>query len=533
MSTKPVNAITSSSVALARQRWIQRLIDTSRRNNLLYYRPSKTGTLDLSSAPANLLRALLDGDSVPIHKLLLPPTSDVAAALARISSVVIHIRRRAQANLEDKSIETLYMTMGMASWQATDGGRNAEAAILLLPVEIDLRGRDGRNAQLRISGEPQFNLALAYVLKSEFGVKLDEEALLTMPTNDQGQVGDFDPHTVYQRLQQACANIAGFVIAHRAVLGNFSFQKMAMVRDLQDYAEQLATHPIIGALAGDVAAQKALSLRAERDPVPSLDSVPPDQDFTILDADSSQQYVVMAVCKGQSGVIQGPPGTGKSQTIVNMIVALAAQGKRVLFVAEKRAALEVVKDRLDRVGVGRLVLDLHGADFSQRELMRRVADGLAAVREASPAVDTTAQHAQFTDVRQRLNEHVTRLHTLRAPAKKSVFELQGELLRSPAAVQSALRWRGADLAALTPDVTRRIEAQLEEATAISDLITRKSPSLWVNADLKEGTTTAQVALDAAQALAQRDLQLLRSSTQQLAQATQLPVPNNLHDTEAF
>src|SRR4029077_7019709 len=100
------------------------------------------------------------------------------------------------------------------------------------------------------------------------------------------------------------------------------------------------------------------------------------------DADSSQQRAIVAVVAGQSRVIHGPPGTGKSQTITNLIASLAASGRRVLFVAEKKAALEVVKNRLDAVGLGYLAIDLHGADLSPKKVMQQVANTLAAVRSA-------------------------------------------------------------------------------------------------------------------------------------------------------
>src|SRR5207244_3021165 len=154
---------------------------------------------------------------------------------------------------------------------------------------------------------------------------------------------------------------------------------MAMVRDLQDCGETLAEHDLIAALAGHGGARDTIARARTTVGSHELDRTPPEHEFLVLDADSSQQRVVAAVLADQDGVIHGPPGTGKSQTIGNLISELAAHGRRTLFVAEKRAALEVVTRRLADVGLGHLLLDLHGADISRREVMKRIADSLELV----------------------------------------------------------------------------------------------------------------------------------------------------------
>jgi hypothetical protein len=148
----------------------------------------------------------------------------------------------------------------------------------------------------------------------------------------------------------------------------------------------------------------------------------------VLDADSSQQRAIAAVLADQSRVIHGPPGTGKSQTITNLIASLAATGRRILFVAEKKAALEVVKRRLEEVGLGHLAIDLHGADLSPKKVMLQVAHTLEVGALLIP-VNCQQVHAQLVDRRGRLNSHVERMHCHRQPTGMSVYEMQGLLLR--------------------------------------------------------------------------------------------------------
>jgi predicted ATP-dependent serine protease len=202
---------------------------------------------------------------------------------------------------------------------------------------------------------------------------------------------------------------------------------MAMVKDLQERASELAAHDIVAAIAGDNEARTALSAPQQDLDPKELDRTSPDNEFIVLDADSSQQCAIANVLAGQNAVIHGPPGTGKSQTIANLVATLAATGHRVLFVAEKRAALEVVLRRLKDIGLGHLAIDLHGADLSPRKVMQQVAEALDKVRKAVPA-DCDKVHKQLVDRRTRLNEHVERLHSKRQPTGLSIYQMQGKLL---------------------------------------------------------------------------------------------------------
>jgi hypothetical protein len=219
--------------------------------------------------------------------------------------------------------------------------------------------------------------------------------------------GDTDQDKVFD-VEGLCAEIRrrmvgprGFEIGLRVILGNFAFQKMAMVKDLQERGSELAAHHVIAAIAGDGGAKGAMNAEQE-DPDPKeFDRIPPENEFLVLDADSSQQRAIAAVLAGQSRVIHGPPGTGKSQTITNLIASLAAAGRRILFVAEKKAALDVVKRRLEEVGLGHLAIVLHGADLSPKKVMQQVAHTLEVVRAAVP-VDCQGVHSQLVDRRNRL-----------------------------------------------------------------------------------------------------------------------------------
>ncbi len=496
-------------------------MDTSRRNNLLYFRDLTKGTLDIPDSHSDASTGLLNGDEVPLNRLF--PDVNTAQAAAKLRE----IGRRALANLEEKGLQTLFLTLGMATWPSGDGGRPPESAVLLVPIAIKRRGREGRSIALQRTGEPQVNLTLLHALETEYGCTLDLEGLLAGIVNEEEA---FNYEAVFQRLRQTARNIPGFEIRPRAVIGNFSFQKMAMVKDLRERAEEMVAHPLIAAISGDGPARETLRLlqnpQGEIDPR-EIDRIPPENEFLILDADSSQQRVIAAVLAGQDGVIQGPPGGGKSQTIANLIASLAAEGRRVLFVAEKRAALEVVLRRLEETGLGHLVLDLHGADISTRAVMKRIGEALSLIRETTP-VTAESVHGPFSDRRKRLNEHVARMHTARPPSGLSVYELQGRLLRLPGEARASLRWRGASLDRLDASTANALCDLLREAGGFSSLFFRDDPAPWTGATLADGVAVQQ-AMDFSARIAYERWPALRDALNQIVAVTGLSAPTTLDE----
>jgi len=247
----------------------------------------------------------------------------------------------------------------------------------------------------------------------------------------------------------------------------------------------------------------------------------------ILDADSSQQRAIAAALKGHSEVVHGPPGTGKSQTIANLIASLAAQGRRILFVAEKRAALEVVKKRLKRVGLEYIAIDMHGADVSPKLVLEQVGKALEAVRTSTP-VFCEEMHRRFVERRDRLNRHVERMHRKREPGGQSVYEFQGRVLRLSRQVQSATRWRGDDLTRIAEAGPQRVRDLLREALGFASLFVRTDPSPWTGAEPPDGAAV-QKAVDLVRKLARRTLPNLDAALTALIETTEFKLPATLKE----
>ena len=500
----------------AREAWIRRLIPTTRNNNLLYFRELQTGTLNLAEADSEALSELFRGEKLVLSRLV-PPGYDPRAG-AKLREIV----RKAQSNLEEKGLQTLFVAYGMATWTIDDGGRPPEAAVVLLPITVEGKRTDSDSLRLFAEGAPQANIALLHALAEDHELEISEEELL-----DSDEPGEFDPDTVLEHLHLRANHIKGFQIQKRAVIGNFSFQKLSMVRDLKECVKELTEHEIVAALAGDQFCRASLGRNRVSVDLTSLDSMPPESEFMVLDADSSQQAAVHAVATSSSGVIQGPPGCGKSQTIANIITTLIAQGQRVLFVAEKRAALEAVYKRLDAEGLGHLALDLHGAGISQKAVMQKVSATLGQIRHSS-VPDDVELNGKFVDRRKRVVMHSDLMHSPIHPAGLTPYELQACLLETELVITSRTRWRGIDLTTLNAENVSKITDLLAEAKGHAELILRRHSSPWTEANLQDGQA-AQDALDAAIRLSQEHLPGFKTHLEALAASAGFPTPITLNE----
>ena len=188
-----------------------------------------------------------------------------------------------------------------------------------------------------------------------------------------------------------------------------------------------------------------------------IDSIKPDDEHLVHDANSSQHAAINAALAGHHLVIEGPPGTGKSQTIANIIAGASARGMRVLFVAEKRAAIEAVTNRLADTDLANLVLDMHvRAGRTRRHVAAQLSTSLSRVSQ-EPPVDTSQLHRQLADRRQKLREYAAELHLPREPWGVSAFQVWEELLRPTDVSQTRCRFRGFVLTGLGARIAPNVE----------------------------------------------------------------------------
>ena len=444
-------------VNAARQRWKEKLFDLGRRNNLLYYRDLNLGSLRLrpSALSETRLQEFLKAGTSLATEVLFEGGSDLQNQRAKLRS----IRDQARANREEKGIHTLYMAVGLATWPSPDTGRPPSAPIWLVPIDIEIRGTDGTHMFLKKSGDPVVNPLLIYVLKQQFGV--------TLAIEDDEDVHFDMPQGLFSIMQKA-EEIKGFGVEQAILIGNFSFQKLAMVQDLDVLDDVLVANDVVAALAGDAEARQVLLPPSGQEPNGEAeDDRSPDTDFTVLDADASQLRVIRSVLNGRTGVISGPPGTGKSQTIANILAECVAQGKSVLFVAEKRAALDVVLGRLREAGLEHIALDLAGAERSKQAIANQLGESLHRIREARD-VPMESLHRSVAERRNQLNAYVRALHRVRPPWGLSVYDMFGRVLGTPETLRVLTRLDPKVLTQFTDDTQHHIEERLKELAGLDD-----------------------------------------------------------------
>ena len=231
----------------------------------------------------------------------------------------------------------------------------------------------------------------------------------------------------FDAVRQAIGDAKGWeVLPNAMTLGFFSFAKLLMYRDLDSQnwpeANGLLGHSMITSLLSDgfPRVEHIIPKDAKLDefiPVSKLDHV--------VDADSSQTIAIERVRAGESVVIQGPPGTGKSQSISNIIASAVLDGKKVLFVAEKLAALQVVKRRLENEGIGALCLELHSNKANKRAVIEEVGRTWRLGRPVPVNLESLVPRLEAQ--RAVLNRHVDSLHELHLPSSVTPFMMTGKL----------------------------------------------------------------------------------------------------------
>jgi very-short-patch-repair endonuclease/KaiC/GvpD/RAD55 family RecA-like ATPase len=416
-------------------RWQRKLLDLSLRNTLLNFRAAKKSIKLEAPDPGLLEDRLSEGLTLKIlpkpdlmdgadprsqliyegrqredvrreHALDALKRREVFAAVAPddLESRLVELFRAARTTLQEGGANTLYLALGFLSWRSEpNSDQKYRAPLILIPVSLSRKSaRSGFTLTLH-DDEPRFNPTLIEMLRQDFKLNLgiaDGE----LPKDESG----LDVTAIWSQVAHAIKDINGWEVVEDVVLAMFSFAKYLMWKDLVERTDQLRGNPVVRHLI-DTPREPYASDTPFPDPRALDRELPPERMFCPLAADSSQIAAVIAASRGKDFVLVGPPGTGKSQTIANLIIQCLADGKRVLFVSEKIAALDVVYRRLREVKLADFCLELHSNKA-------RKVDVLAQLQNAWDARGTADRETWFAeaqrlgDLRESLNVYVERLH---------------------------------------------------------------------------------------------------------------------------
>ncbi|MEM0132664.1 AAA domain-containing protein [Acidiplasma sp.] len=386
-------------------KWEKDVIDTSKNNKLLYFDSKFFLRIKSPSLPF-IFDDIVNKDkkmSFHTHEDVDSRKKDeiIVSGGEKLINSLKNIYYRAQSALNEHGTIALYLSFGILKWQDSDGS-DVETQLFFVPVEMTRKIYDEYYIE-SVQGDIFFNPVLREKL-DQFNIKFDfnfDENLNIMDA-----IKSF----------KSAIKETKWEVKNSVYLGIISFTNNIIYNDLKANHALIMKNDLTRALAGDF------------DTVKKLNAMMPDNiDYsgiiTAMDADSSQLKAVYAARHGASFILNGPPGTGKSQTIANIIIDSISNGKSVLFVSEKKAAIDVVRRRLEENGFGDFLLDLHG-NISKSDVIKsfyKSIDSEKNIRNEPMPGD------RYTGV---LNGYVNSLHQIRENSGISVYDAACRIIKS-------------------------------------------------------------------------------------------------------
>jgi len=418
------------------QMWERKLLDLSLRNSLLNFRVTKSAVQLFVTSLNDLEDALSSGEEFQImHRPQdmenSPRDNKIYEGInkesiwstliksefqnhrirtyldeASLGGTISNLYRSSKTSLEENGANTLYLALGFLKWYESGVSEKPRyAPLVMIPVDI-IRKSAQRGYVFRLRDEePQFNVTLLEMLRMNFGMTVT--GLDPLPADTHG----IDIKMVFHIIRQMIMDKPRWDVEDLAFMGIFSFTQFIMWNDIRNRVDDLKRNKVVSSLiSGQMEWESDISFLS---PEVLDDTITPVDLAVPISADSSQLAAVYAAGQGQSFVLHGPPGTGKSQTITNIIANALYQGKSVLFVAEKMAALTVVEKRLSAIGLGDFCLELHSNKARKKDVLNQLETTLNVGKIKPPQSYYEEADAIFA-LRQELNGVVRELHMPRS-----------------------------------------------------------------------------------------------------------------------
>jgi very-short-patch-repair endonuclease len=415
--------------------WKNRLLDLGKRSNLINCPLPKDGnrvqrhTLLIKLPASDEIWSMIADDNgslsfpVPVNgdesesnasHILSDAGIETNQAPNETYKTLRNLMKKSKEFAEEKGLNALHLAFGFINWRENGAeGQEMRSPLLLVPVNLTQDDIFSPIVLSRSDEEISSNHSLEQKLLNDFGVELP----------------DFTEDTEWfeyiDAVSAMVASIGWNVSADSVQLSLFSFMKINMYRDLERNTEKIKRHHIIRAINGEVMLDGTHVADISSY---EHDKTEPQDVFSVVDADSSQQDAILLAKRGASFVLQGPPGTGKSQTITNIIAELIASGKKVLFVSEKVAALEVVYKRLTKVGLGDFCLTLHSHKAKRKEVLEQFDKSIKLSRQRIDLQQGTYDLLyKLKETRDFLTQYCIELHTVVQPLGKTIYQAIGYL----------------------------------------------------------------------------------------------------------
>ncbi|NVM96178.1 DUF4011 domain-containing protein [Arthrobacter wenxiniae] len=406
--------------------WKNALLDLSLRNRLINFTDTARFPLAVPSTwigafedlvnngtpisliPSNQISAIHQergirfGRDLPLDELI-SMLSTKKSVFAEVSVEAYNAKMRslaykAKTQTQETGANNLYLALGSLLWELD--GRALRSPLVLIPVTLTSAGKNGLyRVTLDEAGQSTPNYCLLEKLAQSHGLRIPG---LAEPAED-GSGIDLD--AAFNAVREAVsAKGLAFRVENTVDLSMLQFAKFRLWKDLDESWEQFAQNRLVDHLiTSPTELFNDPVKRAEGTDLDALSALCP------IPADSTQLQAVASAVAGETFVLEGPPGTGKSQTITNLLTRAIVEGKRVLFVAEKRAALDVVQKRLEEVGMGPFSLDLHDKGSKPAAVRAQIKQALE-LRLASDSQQLDTAATDLASARRTLIRYAGRLH---------------------------------------------------------------------------------------------------------------------------
>lgn len=475
--------------------WSRQLHDMSGRNRLLFWKNTKTSSATIEKPEfIDLFEMLVEKGGEILAPLPDPkdaksifdsdekaedPNNDRSRprqlranelqtnhSIATLNKVLYNLRYTSHTIQEEQGFNVLYITFGMLKWKESQSSEFSYAPLLLVPVTVD---RTSSISPYRIQMAEEdivINPVLQNKLLNDFGIQLPEVS---------NEISTAQLMEFLEVVAELIQKFEGWEVLRQTTIGAFNFLTLLLIKDFELNLELYKEHLIIQILSG-------IKIDFSFEPVEMIaakdldDAVHPENVFEIMDSDSSQREAIEAAKSGVSFVLQGPPGTGKSQTIANIIAEFMMAGKKVLFVSQKMAALEVVQNRLSQRGLGDFCLEVHSHKMDKRKVINELMRSLSNPQPQNHNSDFRLLKQELKQLRDDLNGYTRQLHEPRFNIGLSAYKAQGYLSQYLDAPQ--LKFFIPDLEKISITQFNRMLSLVREAASYRGIVENYKENRW-------------------------------------------------------
>lgn len=434
--------------------------------------------LDLTHSHPSGLAQLLAGRGATRLSSLVREVGALAEARAHARA----IRETAERQAEEVGLTTCHLGIGEATWSPLDGGEPLHAPVLVRPITLRLRGNAREDVDLEIDATVDVNPVLLRALR-EAGVAVDARALLATTDGPYG----FDPNPVLDAFRSLGEPLPGFRVSHALVVGNLMDTAGPLVADLSTDPADWTADPLVAALAGDPDACAGLTAQAPG----SREALDPQELVAAVEPD--HEAALARVLDGGHVSLTVPPGAGTIGLVLDLAQELAARGRSVLVVSQRRRSLARIAELAHERGLGELLFDLSPDPALQRNASEALLTSLRGAGSVTSPFSLT-EPEELREARGILAGHVEAMHRVQRPwdasAHDAISALAG-LTRQRPAPRTSVRMP-ADVAARMVGAEReRFADALREAAECGALTTSAKDTSWFGANISTDTQAAR------------------------------------------